>query len=305
MKPLSLSTETTTYLKLLLTAVFWGGTFIAGRMLAVHMAPFSAAFLRFAVASFLLLVVLRLRHGSLPRLERQLVVPVFLLGFTGVFIYNLLFFWGLSRIAAGRAAVIVACNPVVVALGAVVFFGQRLDRARVAGIVLSVSGAATAISRGDLLGLFNGGLGTGDLLLAGCVLSWATYSLIGKRVLTHIPPLTATAYAAAAGTLLLLVPALLEGLPRYMADSSLIDWINIGYLALFGTVLGFVWYYQGIERIGPTRAALFINFVPICALFFAAAILAEPLTWTLGLGTGMVVTGVYLTNNGFSLPRRT
>ena len=63
-----------------------------------------------------------------------------------------------------------------------------------------------------------------------------------------------------------------------------------------------MWYYEGIEKIGPTRAGLFINFVPISAIALAYFILDEPLTWSLATGTVLVVSGVYLTNNGLRPP---
>jgi drug/metabolite transporter (DMT)-like permease len=68
------------------------------------------------------------------------------------------------------------------------------------------------------------------------------------------------------------------------------------YLGFFGTVLGFVWYYQGIQHIGAIKASVFINFVPISAIVLSFFILREPLTGSLLLGTAMVLVGVYLTN---------
>ena len=294
-----------TYLKLVLTALFWGGTFISGRMLAaggVH--PVSAAFLRFAIATSLLLALVWKSHGNLPMLPRKLWLPAVLLGLTGVFTYNILFFWGLQKIEAGRASIIIANNPVMIALGAALFFRHRLGPVKTAGVVLSVSGAVIAISGGNPLTLFTGGLSLGDLLIFGCVFSWVSFSLIGKTVLSHVTPLVSIAYAGLAGTLMLMVPALMSDLVADLPSFTLGDWANMAYLGVFGTVLGFVWYYQGIERIGPTRAALFINFVPIFAILMAGLLLGEAITWSLALGAAMVIAGVYITNNGFSLPWR-
>ena len=104
------------YLKLALTALFWGGTFVAGRIVALDAGPFSASFLRFSVAS-VLLAGLALRGGAgfgRPGLRRlgQLIA----LGLTGVLAYNVLFFMGLRLIEAGRAALIIASNPGFIAL---------------------------------------------------------------------------------------------------------------------------------------------------------------------------------------------
>jgi drug/metabolite transporter (DMT)-like permease len=75
-----------------------------------------------------------------------------------------------------------------------------------------------------------------------------------------------------------------------------LEWANIFYLGFFGTVMGFLWYYQGIREIGPTRAGLFINFVPISAILLAFLFLEEPVTISLLIGTLLVSSGVYLTN---------
>jgi drug/metabolite transporter (DMT)-like permease len=76
----------------------------------------------------------------------------------------------------------------------------------------------------------------------------------------------------------------------------MVDWLSICYLGIFGTVVGFVWYYQGVERIGPTKAGLFINFVPIFAILFSFLILKEEITISLAAGAVLVISGVYLTN---------
>jgi len=73
-------------------------------------------------------------------------------------------------------------------------------------------------------------------------------------------------------------------------------WLSIGYLGIFGTVLGFLWYFEGIQQIGASRAAIFINFVPINGVLLATLILAEPLTSALLLGGVLVVSGSWLTN---------
>ncbi len=88
------------YLKLFFTAVFWGGTFIAGRIVARDMDPYATAFFRFAIASCFLLALTIKSEGKLPAIRRKLIIPVLLAGLTGVFAYNALFFTGLHYIQA-------------------------------------------------------------------------------------------------------------------------------------------------------------------------------------------------------------
>jgi len=284
------------YLKLTLTMLFWGGTFVSGRMLAGRVPPLTAAFLRFTLASAVLLVVLYWKNGGLPPLPRRMVLPVFCLSLTGVFSYNVLFFWGLQTVPASRAAVIIANNPVFIAALAGLIFHERLGLIASLGIPVSVAGAVIAISRGDVAALWQGGLGWGDLMILGCVASWMTFSLIGKAVVAHVRPLTAVSYAAAMGAVLLSVPSVLSGLFDQVGAYTLFDWGNLAFLGIFGTALGFVWYYEGIERIGAARAGLFINLVPLSAIALSFFLLSEPVTMSLLVGVALVLTGVYFTN---------
>ena len=227
-----------------------------------------------------------------------MLLLVLCLSLTGVFAYNLFFFWGLKTVEAGRASVIIANNPVFIAFFAGLFFRERLGWIKSMGVPISVTGAVISISRGDVVSLLCGGFGLGDLLIFGCVISWVSFSLIGKRVVTEIPPLVAITYSSAIGALLLFAPAVLSGLFDSLSIYSCADWSWILFLGIFGTALGFVWYYQGIEAIGPTRAGLFINLVPISAIVMAYFVLSEPVTFSLLIGILLVLSGVYLTNNG-------
>jgi len=286
------------YIKLLLTAFFWGGTFIAGRIVAQNVGPYSASFLRFAVASVCLVLFTWKMEGNFPALKKKQIIPVILLGMTGIFSYNIFFFKGLKIIGAGRAALIIANNPVFITLLASYFFKERLNIFKLAGVAISVTGAIVVISRGNPLEILSGSLGCGELYIFCCVLSWVAFSLIGKSVMSDLSPAVAITYSSIAGTAFLFIPAWFEGIAFKMLTYSISDWLCIVYLGFFGTVLGFVWYYEGIKKIGPSRASLFINFVPVSAVFLAFFILKEPVTISLLIGTILVSAGVYLTNSG-------
>ena len=284
-----------TYIKLLLMAIFWGGTFVAGRSLAQTVGPFAAAFFRFAVASVFLVILLRRSEGRLTWPAKDQIIPVLLLGLTGALLYNYFFLKGLKLIEAGRASVIIANNPIFIALFSAYLFKERLNPVKVIGIFISVAGAVIVISRGRILEVFQGGIGLGEVYILGCVASWVSFSLIGKAVMNNLSPLQSVTYGSVAGTLLLSVPAIMESGLSFL-NYSPGEWILIFYLGFFGTVLGFLWYYQGIQKIGPTRAGLFINFVPISGIILAFIFLGEQITPSLLIGTVMVSLGVYLTN---------
>jgi drug/metabolite transporter (DMT)-like permease len=239
------------YGKLLLTAFLWGGTFVAARVVTQHVEPFSASFLRFVVASFFLILLAGKRKASFPLLKKNQLLPAVLLGMTGIFTYNVFFFMGLKTVTASRASLIVATNPVFISLFSVLLFKERMNAGKVMGIILCLAGAAIVISHGNLPEIFRGKLGWGEVYILGCVASWVAYSLIGKVIMKDLSPLHAVTYSCLIGTLALFFPAWQEGIYEQIMTYTAIDWIGIFYLGFFGTVLGFLWYYEGIQVIGP------------------------------------------------------
>lgn len=285
------------YVKLFLTAVFWGGTFIAGRILAQEVAPFSGSFLRFLVASVCMFPLVWHFEGRLQPLRKKQLLVVFLSGMTGVFLYNVFFLTGLQTVQAGRASVIVASNPVLISLfAALLFRGERMTVLKAIGVALSVTGAVYVITRGNPTGILEGAMGRGELLIFGCVASWVSYSLIGKIVMRDVQPVSAVTYACLIGSAALLPPALIEGMAGNLGRYSLAAWLSIVYLGFFGTCLGFIWYYEGIREIGASKAAVFINFVPISAVIMSFFLLGEPVDLSLLVGGALVLSGIYLTN---------
>ncbi|MEO1132157.1 MAG: DMT family transporter [Cyanobacteria bacterium J06639_1] len=283
------------YLKLALTAVMWGGAFVTGRVAVQHVGAFTAAFGRFAIAT-LVLVLWSYGHRERLTLERSQWLPAFALGFAGVFAYNAFFFLALKTVAAGRAALVVALNPAAIAVGAAMFFGDALSGLKIAGIGLSLCGAAIVITQGDLSSVVAEGVGIGELALLGCVVSWVVYTLLGRWAMKYLTPTSATTWACGTGTVMLAVPALIEGAAIDLWRAPPIAWICIVYLGILASAACFIWYYEGVQAIGPAKAAVFINLVPVSAIALGAIFLQEPISPAIALGGALVVTGVYATN---------
>jgi len=284
------------YTKLVGMAALWGGQYIAGRVLAPLLPNFAAGTARFLVATAVLLALVRLREGGLPRLDRRQLAGVIALGFFGVFLFNASFFAGMERAPASRAALIVALNPVAITLGAWLFYGERTTGLRWLGIACALFGVAVVISHGELSALFAGALGHGEVLLLGSVIGWAAYALIGRRVFDRLSVLAATAYAALFGTVMLAAVAVFERPWGAIAALPASGWIAIAYLGVLGTVVAFLWFSEGVQRIGPSPTGVFINLVPVFGVTFGALLLGEPVYASMVVGGLLVIAGVALTN---------
>jgi len=282
------------YPKLVLMAVFWSGVFPAVSIVLKSMGLFTSAFLRFGAAAVILLIVLRLRQHRLPRPSPREAVLVVVLGLLGITLYNSLFMAGLALVEASRAAVIVPTNPAFTALFAALLLKERFSATRAAGIVCCVLGALWVLARGDPRAFLDLDFGTGELVLVVCIFMWSAYTLLGRVALSALPPLALTAYVMTAGSIALALPAWLE--QDSLAGATWQAWVALGYLIVFGTVLPFLWFNQGVKALGAARAAQFINLVPPIAVAESVLILGEPTTPALYVGAALVVVGLYLTN---------
>lgn len=125
---------------------------------------------------------------------------------------------------------------------------------------------------------------------------WAVYTVLGRHALKGLSPIASTTYAALWGFALLLVASfvILHG-----AVEMAVSWPAVAallYLGVFGTVVAFVWYYQGVKAIGPTRTAVFNNLIPAFGVLLGTVLLGEQLYISMLIGGALVISGVALTN---------
>lgn len=287
-----------TYLKLIGTMFMWGGTWIAGRIVAQELtAPLAAPAIRFLLAGLVLAGFALATEGRIPRPRTGREWGVVTgLAMTGIFIYALCFFYGLKHISAGQGALVVALTPVLVALGAWFLGQERMTPLKLAGIAIACLGCLTVIGHGDPLALLHGLLGIGEWLILGCALCWTAYTFIGRQATKSLSPLAATLHASLIGALLLGITALLQGGTDLAAWSWQV-WASVVFLAIGGTALAFTWFADAVRRIGAARASVFVNLVPVFAVLQAAILLDERLGLAVLGGGLLVIAGVWLTTH--------
>lgn len=283
------------YLQLIAVALFWGGTFIAGRLLAVDVPAHLAAIGRFSIAAILLLIlVLRTTSGWVWLRPSQLFYTA-MMGLTGICIYNLLFFGALNHIEAGRSALFVSLSPVLTVMAAALIFKEQLSKLNYFGVLLAFGGTLIVVSRGQISTLLNGAFGHGEVMMFGAVCCWVIYTLCIRKI-TPLSALLTTTYAILWGLLFLVISAIPQFSHWHLTQISGSSWLAMLYLGAFGTVLAFIWYAQGIEQIGASRTVIFNNLVPCFAVILSFFILKETITWAMLMGGIFCFIGVILTN---------
>lgn len=288
-----------TYLKLAAVTMLWGATFVAGRYLAADVDPLLAATLRFILASAALLGFMALARVRLARPSTRQLGQLAMLGFFGIFFYNLCFFYGLQYINASRASLIVALNPAVIGLASWLLYKEHLGATKCLGIALCLGGAgAVIISRNPQLLQGTAHAWFGDLLIFGCVVGWGAYSLFSRGLNQSLGPLQTVTWSILLGTAMLTITTLVGGKFTLSALSTihLPQLLSLLYLGILGSALAYIAWYDGIRRIGATRAGVFIALNPLTAVICGAVLLGEPLTAPMLLGGALILLGIYLCN---------
>ena len=281
--------------KLVLTAFFWGGTWIAGRTAVQEMAPLAVASWRFLLATLSLGAMLYVREGG-PRWSVQDWLALACLGLTGVFFYNVFFLYGLRYVEAGRGALVVAFIPAIIALADWLVFRLPMTPMKALGVILAMFGCLLVVTQGQPARLLLGEVGFGEWLLLGTALSWTAYTLINRGIATRFSPLAMTFGGCLVGWLMLTLGALADG---SLFDFSATTWrapVSIAFLGLFGTAVAFTWYSEAISAAGSTKAAAFINLVPVFAVLLGALLLDERLGAGVLTGGAAVIGGILITN---------
>lgn len=280
------------YFKLVLVALMWGGTFIATKMASQVFEPFTGAALRYFSALIFMVPMMLWQDRNAFQISKKQFFQLLLLGGTGIFIYSFFFFNGMRLVPASHGSLIVALNPVLVMLISTLFTGERIRGIRILGLLISLCGTAVVISRGDITELFTM-FSWGDAFMLGCPVSWAFYTFFAKDVLKTMSPLQASTWATMLGFAMILLLVPFETHPQSVGWDI---WLAILYLGIAGSVLGIVWYYEGVKKIGPVKTAAFNNLIPVFAMTLSVLLLDETIHGYTIYGSVLVIGGVYTIN---------
>ena len=142
------------------------------------------------------------------------------------------------------------------------------------------------------------GCDRGVLLFVGAAVSWSAYTLVGRRATARYGSVNANVYATAAGALLLIPVSFFDGGWQPLLHAPVQALGAIAYLAVIGTVLAFVAFYEGVRLIGSARASSFALLVPVFGVLSAVLVLNEPLRLSLVTGGAIVLAGLWLAESG-------
>ena len=273
----------------------WGLNVTAVKMLTTWFDPLVVAVLRMLVASLALTAIVLYKRCGVGGWSRRQLGALAVCAVLMVYFNQIVFAEGLARSTATNAALIMALAPLASALIAAAAFRERLSLQRLCGVALGFAGVAAVVLSHPGAGLSRASVG--DLLLVTGVVSFACGGAIVQRLSRQIHPLSLSWAIYLFGTLLLVVHAGFDdGTPRTLAGffPGWYPWLLVLYSGVLATALANLVWNRAIARIGVARTAVFLYWVPVFGIAFAALLLGERLTaWHLA-GFAGVMAGTWL-----------
>lgn len=275
---------------MLVTSLLWGGNFVVAKTLVAHASPMTLTLVRWLIAVIVLLPFVWWKEKKLIPAKAALV-PLFLMGITGVALFNIFQFLALERTTSTNAGLISTMNTMSIAFFSFAFLKEKINGLQLLAMVLSFIGVFLVLSKGDWQLLWHFQLNTGDLWMMAAVCVWGLYSVCSKWAMQTTSPLMATLYAGLFGVLIL-VPFTINDFTFSEIDSTFI--LSLLYTGVISTVVCMVFWNIGVQQLGATTSGIFLNFNPIFTALLAFLFIGEQLSWLQGIGGVIVILGCYL-----------
>ncbi|MGH7250426.1 MAG: DMT family transporter [Nitrospiraceae bacterium] len=286
--------DLTAYGALVVAAVVWGGSIVGQKVALGSFSAVEVSVLRGLGALIILIPLWRWQEGGSVRISARDAGVFAALGL-GVLGNHLLVLFGLRYIGAAEAGVIIGASPAITAFLSSLLIRDVPFRSVAAGCAVSFAGVAL-VSGVAAEGVTGEQPWLGGTLVVLGLVSWALYTIGGRRSMERFSPLTVN-WTSLLSSVLLQIPLLWTDQKMVVdgaASVSVGGWIALVYLIVFATALGQQAWLYGVRGIGPSRAGIFGNLIPVSALLLSAVILSERIELRHLVGVVLIFAGVWL-----------
>ena len=283
------------YLLLVLTTLFWSGNFVVSRGMHEQIPPFSLSFWRWLIALAILLFF-GLRHLLRQRrLVREHLGFICTQGLLGVTAFNSLIYVAVQSTTAINAVLVNSCIPVLIAIWSWIMYREVMTARQCFGVLLSFVGVFLIIFRADPAIMLALEFNRGDLLVMVAASFWALYSANLKKYPEGLHPFAYLTGIVIAGLLGILPFYCFEIARGQFFEVSLHSVSTIVYVALFASVLAFIFWNRAVRTVGPNRAGPFIHLMPVFSTILAILFLGEKIQPYHVVGIAIIFTGITMT----------
>ena len=282
----------------------WAGSFIFIKLALETFTPMTLAFVRFAIATPVLIAITMYARPSRQAIRTALTREFWLFSFLGLAGVTLLYvfqFYSLGFISATEGSVIINLHAIFAMLLSAAFLKEPLTTRKMSGVFVAFAGLLVITIAGDTIASLTMLEPVGVMLMVAAALCWAAYSVFGKKVLHRYSNQVATSSAFVLGTLFLVPFALSEGRMDSILNPSLTAWGSVLFLAIPSSVVAYLLWNRLIRSTDVTKVLVSLYVIPIPTAILSYIFLGETITLRLVLGAALVIAGVYLTSSSKSL----
>ena len=288
------------YLLLTLTPLFWACNWIIGRGLSTSIPPMAMTFYRWFFA------LIMLAPFAWPHLRREWPIVwrnrrvMLLLGIVGVGSHNALAYLGLNYTTAMNGVILNSFIPVMIIALSWVFLHQRLAHLQLLGVAVSLSGVLAILSQGSFETLARLEVNRGDVFVILSMLLWSIYTICLRWKPAGLNMLTFLFVIAVIGDSAILPLYLAEsamGSPMSFTPTSIVALLSV---ALFSSVLAYIFWNRGVEQVGASVAGLFVHLMPVFGTVLAWLFLDEQLHAYHLAGIALILSGIFVASRAAS-----
>ena len=285
------------WLLLTFSSLVWGGNVVAARCAVGEISPMVLVGLRWIVVSAIVAVMMR---GRLMATLRSLqphwayLLPMGVLGFT---ISNAMLYEGARFTSGVNVAIIQGVLPVLVLAGARIVYGVRAGFVRWIGVAITMAGIVLIATEGEPQRILDLQINKGDAFAFLGAAIYAAFTLALRKK----PPMSAMAFFMGVA-----LAALVSSMPAMLVEAWLGGAVWPGfqglmvllYVAIFTSIIGQICWIRAVEMLGPGRAGVFQNLVPVFGAILSVAVLRETFHWHHAASLGLVLTGLFISELG-------
>ena len=275
---------------LLIATILWAGNYISGRYLGDALPPTLLNTVRWAISTVILVGILIAKGKKLPLLSKWKELSI--LGFTGIFAFSTLTYLALGSISASQAGMISGGIPIAILLFTPYILKEKIQLKEWLGAFISIVGVIILFQgKTDISSSQSSLIGNSAVVLS--CLMWGIYTVLGKRFGKEMDPLTMTAGAAFYGTIFSAISCV-GTVDVSLIQMTPIAWICLAYVSTFASVFAFLAWNIGVKIIGASKAAPYINMLPVWTIVLGIMILNEQISWISWIGGIITIVGAVL-----------
>ncbi len=285
------------YFYLILCTLFWSGNFIVGKVATLfEIPPLTLNFYRWFLA-FLILCPFTLKGVIMnyEEIKKNFLVLV-IMGFTSISVFNSVVYYSLNYTQVLNGVLMISTIPVFIIFFSGLFKTESIRIYQIIGVVISLMGVISIITKLDLSLLLALKLNKGDLWMLVAMISWTTYSLLLGKKKVNLEPFIFLQTIIIIGLLFLLPMYIAEVLVGKKITFNIPVLMTIGYVVFFAGIGAYTFWNAAIKLIGPSRSGVFLHLMPIFSSLMAVFLLGEQFSFHHIVGTLLIISGILLSS---------